>query len=141
MKNNFKCKICLNNTKNSEYKIKEMMLGLREEFQYVYCGNCSSLQIMKIPTNMERYYPPDHYYAHKPFNHNSIKSIFKLFIAKASFYQKGVLFKILNHFMLLDTKLSSVGKLNPPKNWNILDVGCGSGDLLKYLNIFGFFLN
>ena len=134
-----KCQICGNSTYNTKYSVKEMMLGLREEFIYFLCNRCRCLQIEEIPKNIAKYYSGDKYYSFSPQRNRKLVSI----MTKPSFYQKGILHKILRHYLMLDNALLSVGKLNVPRESRILDVGSGYGDLLiklkklGYSNLFG----
>src|ERR1700761_263251 len=54
------CRICQSSFKQ-EYTLREMMLGLRDEFIYGECNGCGAIQIMEIPVNIEKYYPPYYY--------------------------------------------------------------------------------
>ena len=54
------CKICGNTENNDSYTAREMMFGTREEFDYLKCGNCDCLQIKEIPSNLNKYYPPEY---------------------------------------------------------------------------------
>jgi 2-polyprenyl-3-methyl-5-hydroxy-6-metoxy-1,4-benzoquinol methylase len=126
------CQICGNHVNNVHYKVKEMMLGLREEFIYLLCNKCRCLQIKELPENMEKYYPINRYYSFS--SSRKLNSI----LTKPSFYQKGLLYYVLNHFLMLDYAVASIGKLNLPKNSRILDVGCGSGALLNKLKELGY---
>lgn len=38
-----------------------MMFGFRDEFTYLECENCGSLQIAETPADLARYYPPDYH--------------------------------------------------------------------------------
>ncbi len=40
---------------------REMHHGTRECFDYLECGRCGCLQIAEIPTDLDRFYPPDYY--------------------------------------------------------------------------------
>ena len=126
------CQVCDNQANNVDYKVKEMMLGLREEFIYFLCGKCHCLQIKEIPQNMGKYYPSKLYY--------SFSSSRKLdsMLVKPSFYQKGLFYYTLQHFLMLDNAVASIGKLNLPKDSRILDVGSGSGILLNKLKEIGY---
>ena len=44
-----KCPICGEDNDNKIFKVKEMQMGLREEFDYVECSNCGCLFIKEIP--------------------------------------------------------------------------------------------
>jgi hypothetical protein len=56
-----KCKVCLNNEDNTLFIFREMMLGLREDFDYILCNKCGCLQIVEVPKNMQKYYPYNYY--------------------------------------------------------------------------------
>ena len=134
-----KCSICLNEENNTPYKIREMMFGLRDIFDYFQCGNCQCIQIKKIPENLEKYYPNDYYSFTNTDNKIKKLSYFKqlqyeylsgnnksILGAIASFKYKSLLYDWCNVLELRD------------KNAKILDVGCGGGDLLKQLENVGF---
>jgi SAM-dependent methyltransferase len=133
---NHTCLICGNSFDNKKLIVREMMLGFRDEFIYILCNNCNSLQIKEIPSNLDRYYPNDQYYSYSQVNF--IRSFLEKIRTKYSFLQKGLIFKILDSYLLNDTAIVSIGKLNPPKSWRILDVGSGSGSLLFKLQKLGF---
>jgi SAM-dependent methyltransferase len=40
---------------------KEMMFGLREPFRYRECRRCGCLQLVDVPDDLGKYYPPDYY--------------------------------------------------------------------------------
>jgi len=129
------CRIC-NSSKNSKFSIKEMMLGLREEFEYYLCNDCITLQIVKIPDNMGKYYGKGKkYYSHHDDKFRS--KVLDNILTKPSFYKKGF-FKILEYFFLLDRRIFSISRINPTKNLRILDVGSGTGYLLNNLKKLGF---
>jgi SAM-dependent methyltransferase len=43
--------------------VREMMLGLREEFHVAECPACATLNLLDIPDNLSPYYPSDEYYS------------------------------------------------------------------------------
>jgi hypothetical protein len=55
------CRICGNRSGNQGFIATEMMLGLRDRFDYLECGRCGALQIREIPTDLSRYYAPPYY--------------------------------------------------------------------------------
>ena len=134
-----KCAICLNENNNMPYKIREMMFGLRDSFDYFQCGNCQCIQIKEIPENLSKYYPNDYYSFANTDSKIKKLSFFKqlqyeylsgnnksILGAIASFKYKSLLYDWCNILELRD------------KNTKILDVGCGGGDLLKQLENVGF---
>jgi hypothetical protein len=60
------CRICANTKGNKRHLAREMMFGLRDEFEYVECANCGCLQIKEIPHNLSDYYPEAYYSFQQP---------------------------------------------------------------------------
>ena len=55
------CRICGNAEDNRTFEVREMMFGTRETFTYFQCAKCGCLQMVEIPSDMSRYYPPEYY--------------------------------------------------------------------------------
>jgi 2-polyprenyl-3-methyl-5-hydroxy-6-metoxy-1,4-benzoquinol methylase len=112
-----------------------MMLGLRDEFTYIECGQCGCLQLADPPKEMPKYYPNTYYsYA----NPRGLASFLKR--QRASYARNG-----LNPFGALvaylygpDNAIRSVSRLKLKTDVRLLDVGCGSGGLLFNLKRMGF---
>jgi 2-polyprenyl-3-methyl-5-hydroxy-6-metoxy-1,4-benzoquinol methylase len=134
-----KCGICSNEQNNTPYKIREMMFGLRDSFDYFQCGNCQCIQIKEIPENLGKYYPTDYYSFASTDSKIKKLSYFKqmqyeylsgnkktILGAIISYKYKSLLYDWCNVLQLRD------------KNTKILDLGCGGGDLLKQLENLGF---
>jgi SAM-dependent methyltransferase len=141
---NLACKVCGNTSNNRIYTAKEMMFGLKDEFEYLECDNCKCLQIVHIPNDLAKYYPEDYYsYFSKGEEHyiqHSFSKTLKRNLKKS----------------LLDQYLHGkgpIGRMLTPKfqgyyPWikrdmltsrsNILDVGCGAGELLLKMYNDGF---
>lgn len=134
------CIICNNVNNNIQYNVKELQLGLNEEFIYQLCSNCGSTQLVNVPANLGKYYPNEGYYS---FN-------MQLKTAK----KPDLLRKIKTDYLLFGRhaflgKLLSIGyKINELYEWvkytgakyedAILDVGTGNGSLLTRLHQIGF---
>lgn len=56
-----RCRICGNAGGNRPHAPREMMFGTRERFDYLECGACGCLQIVEVPDDLGRHYPPDYY--------------------------------------------------------------------------------
>lgn len=132
------CLICNNSSGNREFKAKEMMMGTREDFRFFQCENCQSIQLIEIPKKIGKYYSDQFYYSFDLKKRNFLKSLIDDLISKKSYKHSGFLFRLLDSQFLCELDILSIGKLNPKKNWKILDVGCGSGQLLQKLKKMGF---
>jgi SAM-dependent methyltransferase len=135
-----RCKICENETGNQTYLGREMQFGTREEFEYVKCNNCGCLQIKEIPTDLEKYYPPQYTaYTRVPV---TIDPPYKALLKHQK--AKYCLGNQLNLFGFVLSKIYGcdlTGKLRRAKvhfNDKILDVGTGNGRRLVTLRREGF---
>lgn len=135
----YQCKICLNTQNNIPFTGREMMFGTRDEFTYAKCSVCDCLQIIEIPDNLEKYYPPNYYsYRLRKFN------VFTL-IANALF-RTSIRIQLEKVFPVYVLSLKHKKYHQYNKLWlrqvnkasSILDVGCGRGDLLELLHLYGF---
>ncbi len=130
------CRVCQNKDGNKSFTATEMMFGMRDMFEYFECAKCGCVQIASIPADLSRYYPANYYsfretsYEHKPW---------KIFLKK----------QLIRHHVYKEPTL--VGKLFAyrfPKDEDfypwvrrselffdgaVLDVGCGSGNVLLKL--------
>lgn len=135
----YQCNICLNTKNNVPYIGREMMFGLRDEFIYFKCPVCGCLQIAEIPENLGKYYP-DNYYSYKPMKHHAIDPITN-FLIKTSInlhLDKVLPVYYLSRKYKKHHQFSKLWLQQVDKNSSILDIGCGAGDLLQLLNIWGF---
>ncbi|MBE6491290.1 MAG: methyltransferase domain-containing protein [Methanobrevibacter sp.] len=132
------CPICGNDNDNHVFVVKEMMIGLREDFEYVECSNCGCLFLKDVPENMSRYYDSD-YGPHQ--NNNNLKN--------------KMLNKVVGLYLSNNSLISTIAPKDavPPvadlikglvaskaitKKSAVLDVGCGQGNFLNYLKLGGF---
>ncbi|MEO7310634.1 MAG: hypothetical protein ABIX01_09560 [Chitinophagaceae bacterium] len=53
------CKVCSNINENTFHTVRQMQLGLREDFGYQQCARCGSMQLQDMPADISRYYPGD----------------------------------------------------------------------------------
>ncbi len=133
MSGNLGCRICGNSKNNNAYLAREMMFGLRHEFEYFECDGCGCLQIKEVPEDMSPYYP-EQYYSFGDFDGRKFKGFlgslrkWKYFalIDGESFPGKIVRFLTGKK----DYDIFNGLKIN--KNTRILDVGCGNGQGFLY---------
>lgn len=135
------CNICGNSKDNRKIQIKEMMFCFRDEFTYFECSECGCLQISEIPQELSKYYPVD-YYSFKEIKYsklNKLKRILRKKRDKYAFTGYGIIGLLLSKLYPPPAYyLNSIIKSNINMESKILDVGCGSGNLLISLDDAGF---
>ncbi len=139
------CRICGNGENNRIHKTREMMFGTRDEFDYLECGACSTLQICEIP-DLSRYYPKDYYSLNSDEN-GGVEELSKTRLAAR--YLGNYLLNRKNRISRLIVKKQTrfntffPDYLKEPLlelnfHSKILDFGCGTGKLLQTLYYYGF---
>ncbi len=136
------CKICGSAEGLKSYIAREMMFGYRDEFDYAECLKCGCVQIKAGPSDISKYYPPEYY----SFMKEGFKrqGIFKTFILrqKTGYWLRGR--NIAGKLAMLNRKkdppryIEWLKKVGADINYDILDVGCGSGSLLFNMRLHGF---
>lgn len=139
-KNEMLCKICGNSHNNTQYTVREMMYGFRDEFKYILCGSCGCLQIAETPSDISKYYPTNYYsYQYVPvLKDNPVKSAFKKTRTLASFSRPSFLKKLFLKIYTPPEYFDWLKKANVSIDEKILDVGCGIGHLLIRMQKDGF---
>ncbi len=132
------CRICDNSDHNTVYKVKEMMLGLRDMHDYFECADCGCLQISNVPNNIQEYYPNEDYYSY-----DTVKAVGglkgKLIRQRDRFAATGKSFVgCLMQKMQPHDKLPSLRNADISLDSKVLDVGCGAGHLLHSMKEAGF---
>ncbi|AGY60474.1 class I SAM-dependent methyltransferase [Gloeobacter kilaueensis] len=134
------CRICGSEDCAATFAAKEMMYGMREEFDYFECGGCGCLQLADIPQDLSRYYSGG-YYSLQPAefveDHPAV-----------AFFKKQRVRYYLNRRHWLGYIVSRIARNDEFRHWlpnlpldfhsKILDVGCGNGQLLFGLYKSGF---
>ena len=129
------CRICGNNEGNRLHTAREMAFGLREPFTYLECGGCGCVQLLEIPSDMAKYYPPG-YYSLQP--HGTIKTLMRRRWSAHAFGKKNLVGWFVAYAFFAHRPMLAVKRVNPSKSARILDVGCGRGYLLQDLAMLGF---
>jgi 2-polyprenyl-3-methyl-5-hydroxy-6-metoxy-1,4-benzoquinol methylase len=129
LENILKCKIC-EASLTKTFKVKEMMLGTRDEFDYGQCPECDTIQIIDVPDSIANYYPYYYYSFKQRVPSLKLKSLIKRkfadFRMKRKYKKSNVDFlKYLKPLQILPSH-------------KILDVGCGKGKLICEMFNYGF---
>lgn len=154
------CKICLNEIKNVIHEVREMMYGTGKNYHYLECSSCGCLQILDPPTDLSEFYPDDYYSFQEYIIHkddrtkNLIKNLrAKFFKLRGKIYLnsgsklKFITGKFFDFFLpnsqpLLSLKLpfffEMLEEIKSDFSKKILDVGCGAGYGLFFMNEYGF---
>lgn len=126
------CKVCGNQAQNREHIMREMMFGFRDEFAYLECGSCGCIHIQEIPGNLEKYYPKQYYSLNDKVDVRGTSV--RLFLNRLT-----TRLHLLGINILSGTRFPYWLKMSGVKiNSRILDVGCGTGELLQKLKMLGF---
>jgi len=146
-----KCLICGATAEHPIYVGREMMFGTREDFDYFQCVECGCLQILNIPADLSRYYPPS-YVAHNvepSCEHNHLRALLLKQRFRNAIFNRGYkLNKLISIFLAMPDfridgvlRISAALRISRVKDFSarFLDVGCGSWSLwLERLRKMGF---
>lgn len=132
------CTICGNRENNRIYRVKERMLNRGEQFNYLLCSRCGTLQLVDSIDNMGQYYR-NNYYAYKRKADERDRGIFRKRLKAWAYLNFVSPEKADNSFFWSDAQcLYPIKGMRLRKNSKILDVGCGSGAWLERLNELGY---
>lgn len=137
------CRICDNSTNNKIHRAREMMFGLRDEFDYLECGECGTVQIVEVP-DLSRYYPKNYYSFSADVDFPiSYRRMFEARVtAKYILNRRNPFGKYLFTRQKRMARLFPAFLIYPNLKLNFhtkfLDYGCGNGLLLRRLHYFGF---
>jgi SAM-dependent methyltransferase len=130
------CEICGNEAGNRAHQVREMMLGLRDSFAYIECGDCGCLFLKEIPKDLATYYPPD-YLSWRELHPSRLKQILRKIHHRAHLRNSPIV-KNLIPASPRRPDIRAVAKIRPHRNARILDVGCGAGLLVRDMRMAGF---
>lgn len=130
------CEICGASDAGANFRVEYPIADRRSGYNYLRCRRCQSLTLTDPPMDLAPYYSPESYYSTRATD--AIDLIASLVLTKASFEGRGWWYRRLQSHSLDDPALVAIGRLHPPHNARIVDVGCGSGRLLERLSLLGF---
>ena len=140
-----RCRICENADDNKTHSAREMMFGTRERFEYLECARCGTLQLVDVPGLSAHY--PDNYYAHDEAPVIDIERGWKRRVAARAIgrYMLGLPSRLGERLARRRPWIAEqfphylrglAGRVNFDSR--VLDYGCGRGDLLRTMQVFGF---
>lgn len=135
-----RCRICENADGNETYRVREMLLGTREEFEYFECAACGCLQLSVIPEDLSQFYPPG-YCCHKDYRkrvRNGFRRVVDTLRVNASLPEDGVISGFFNSVAPPLDYLPWIQYTGLNRDSRVLDVGCGGGKLLMRMSMGGF---
>ena len=133
------CLICKNSTNNRRFLAAEKMFGNGGQFDYMECASCKAIMLMTVPADMSPYYPSDYYAYEEEGTPASIKTWIKDQVVAAVIAHRTGKRTLLGAVLAKATgKFRWVRQGMFHAETSILDVGCGSGTLLKVLQGAGF---
>jgi SAM-dependent methyltransferase len=112
-----------------------MMFGLGGEFTYLECGQCGCLQLLDVPGDMAVYYPESYaaFETHAPWKARILANW-----AAYAYGRRNILGFLLDQIYGPYHEMPSVRRAGLPTDAWILDVGCGSGRLIRDMRALGF---
>jgi SAM-dependent methyltransferase len=129
------CRICQSNEVSCRVVAREMMFGLRDKFSYFECAQCGCVQIHEIPANLTGYYPKNYYsFQGSGATARWLKERWAAF----SFLGSDPVGSLIAAAFGKNASIESVKRAGIGFDADILDVGCGDGDLLLLLRSLGF---
>ena len=134
----FTCRICGHVGGNRTLTAREMMVGMRDRFDYLVCAACGCVQMFAVPEDLSRYYPPNYYaFAPPPQSPGPLQT----------FRRRRHAAHLLGHPNPLGWLSTRRHGIPPPVEYlrrsgigptqSVLDVGSGSGARLLNMRSYG----
>lgn len=130
-----RCAVCGHGPGNTVHVAREMMFGLRERFRYLECAACGCVQLLDVPADFAKYYPPT-YYSFAP--ESGLKARLNAWRARQAFGRPSVAGWLTEQLLGPYYALQSLCRADLPLDARILDVGCGAGSLIRDMKDLGF---
>jgi 2-polyprenyl-3-methyl-5-hydroxy-6-metoxy-1,4-benzoquinol methylase len=128
------CDLC-GSEQAAAHEAREMMFGRREPFTYLECLGCGCLRIAEVPSNLGDYYPRD-YTAYRTNVGITLKSRLRQSLVSFAIHNPWFVTAAWPFHRFMTADLIHALRLKP--SMQILDVGCGSGWLVRDLRAAGF---
>jgi len=134
------CRICRTSGEFPRWRVREMLHGTREAFDYVECVGCGCVQIADIPEDLSRFYPGDYFSfrSHRNLDRDPIRRFIDPRRVRSRFGGREVLGAIAEYISRPFDYLSWIKDAGLGKDARVLDVGCGAGKTLLNMALGGF---
>ncbi|MBI1273169.1 MAG: methyltransferase domain-containing protein [Alphaproteobacteria bacterium] len=134
------CRICGNKIDGTPWRVREMLCGTRDMFDYVLCGQCGCLQIAAVPDDLGRYYPQD-YYSYRSFKRlagNRLRRFIDRQRVQAYFGRWNIIGALANRLARPLDYVTWAKRAGLDTTARVLDIGCGNGRVLLRMKLGGF---
>lgn len=145
------CRICGHRGQNRTYQAREMLCGFRDWFTYFQCAQCECLQIAEFPGDMAKYYPPAYYTSTRPADSGGrgpwVHRLARTLRNRYAVLGTGITGRLLyrwwpnpayRDWIAARFPEEGVREAGLTSSSRVVDVGCGTGDLLLALSEAGF---
>lgn len=130
-----RCYVCSHEAGNQIVQAKEKMFGMPGDFSYLECSSCGHVQILEVPSNLGAFYPTN-YYSYQP--QGKLVGFLKRKRAASTFGEPSLLGAILRRVYGRPPIKEWFDLVSVRKSDRILDLGCGSGLIIRELSEAGF---
>jgi SAM-dependent methyltransferase len=131
------CRVCGAKLQNEPFVVPEMSMGTGERFRCVECAACGTIQLLDVPGDLGRYYPPG-YYSFTDHRPGKVVMFLKRHRASGALGRPTLLSGLVR-WVAGDPPFTEWAR--PPyvtPGGRILDVGTGGGRLLREMALAGF---
>jgi len=129
------CAICGSPDGHRVHTAREMMFGLREPFDYLECAHCGCVQLLDVPEDFAKYYPPA-YYSFAP--EGGLKAALNRHRALRAHGTFSVTGWAAEQLMGPYQAMEAIRDAAIPRDATVLDVGCGAGYLIRDMYDLGY---
>jgi SAM-dependent methyltransferase len=115
-----------------------MMFGTRDSFVYFVCDACGCVQIRGIPADLGRYYPAGYYSLGAPRREGRLKRLLQRRRAAHRLERPNVIGGLMTLRFGVPPAVEYLERGGIRRGHAVLDIGCGSGELLLAMRSYGF---